>query len=52
MSLISESKSVELILVKDTLVVTILSRECGEKKSLEGRSRVKGCSGSAPSQDV
>ena len=52
MSLISESKSVGLIPVKDTLVETILSRVCGEKKPLEGRSRVKGCSGPAPSHDV
>ena len=41
-----------LILVEDDLVITILSRVCGEKKPLVRRSCVKGCSDPAPSQDV
>ena len=45
-------RSVGFILVKDDRVLTILSRVCGEKKPLVRRSRVKGCSGPAPSQDV
>ena len=51
-SLLIEERSVGLILVEDNLVISIMNRVCGEKKPLVRRSRVKGCSGPAPSQDV
>ena len=48
----TEERFAGLILVEDDLEITILSRVCGRKKQPVRRSRVKGCSGPAPSQYV